>query len=97
MFFFVELVKYTLVTRSLLLMQPFGFRLHFVPGPQPTTALGCAVTQKVLEEAASLALWTHPLQAQVGPGRKPFFSDEMCLVYIRSSLKEPISIICIGD
>lgn len=58
---------------DLLLTQPFGFRLHFVPGPQPTKAAGCAVTRKVLEEAVSLALWTHLLRAQVGLGRNHLF------------------------
>lgn len=63
------------MTCGLLWTQPFGFRLHFVPGPQPTKVLGCAVTRKVLEGAVSLVLWTHPLQVQVALGRKHLFMN----------------------
>lgn len=53
------------------LIQHFGFRPHFVLGPQPARVEGCPVTQKVLEGAVSPGPWTHPLRAQVEPCRQP--------------------------
>lgn len=65
-------------------MQHFGFRLRFVLGPQSAKVEGCAATRKVLEEAASPGLWTHPLQAQVGFDRDHFRSSSR--VYLKHLL-----------
>lgn len=54
--------------------QLFGFRLHFVLGPQPARGEVCAVTRKVLEGAVSRGPWTRLLQAQVGPFKSHFRS-----------------------